>query len=231
MQKSAIATSMMNMDQQPAPGTEPVNNRDIKFWDKIAKRYAKSAIADEASYQHKLKMTQQYFDPDMDVLEIGCGTGSTALIHAPYVRHIHATDLSSNMLDIAREKASAENVSNITFEQKAVSELNMPDQTFDAILGMSILHLLENKEAAISNAYKMLKPGGVFVSSTVCLGDKPLFFKPLLLVGRFLRLFPLVKMFTTHDLVYSIEQSGFDIDYQWSPGKGKAVFIVAKKPG
>ncbi len=215
----------------PSGNTGKTNRKPgSKFWDRIAKRYARSAISDEASYQKKLEITRQYFRPDMEVLEIGCGTGSTALLHAPLVGHILATDISGNMLNIAKDKAETEGIHNVTFEQLAVDELNQPSGSFDAILGMSILHLLENKEAAISNAYRMLKPGGVFITSTACIADSQSFFKPLLVLGHCLGLLPLVKMFTTKDLVGSIEQPGFIIDHQWTPGKGKAVFIVAKKP-
>ena len=66
-----------------------------KFWDKMAERYAKSPVADEESYQKKLQVTRDYFRPDMEVLEFGCGTGSTAIVHAPYVKHIQAIDVSS----------------------------------------------------------------------------------------------------------------------------------------
>ena len=57
-----------------------------KFWDKIADKYSKQPIADEASYQKKLQVTQEYFKSDMEVLEFGCGTGSTAITHAPHVK-------------------------------------------------------------------------------------------------------------------------------------------------
>ena len=59
-------------------------SQSVKFWDKIADKYSKQPIADEASYQKKLNITQDYFKPDMKVLEFGCGTGSTAIIHSPY---------------------------------------------------------------------------------------------------------------------------------------------------
>ena len=44
----------------------------IKFWDRIAKRYAKKPVADEVTYQQKLAITQQYLRRDMKVLEFGC---------------------------------------------------------------------------------------------------------------------------------------------------------------
>ena len=202
-----------------------------KFWDRIAKRYAKSPVADEAAYQKKLEVTRQYLTPDMEVLEIGCGTGSTALAHAPYVKHIRATDISAKMLEIARGKAAADDVTNVTFEQVSVEELRASDQTYDVILALSILHLLEDRDAAISQLHAMLKPGGVLVSSTACLGDRMGFFKFIAPIGKFLRLMPLVKVFTTQELLDSMTAAGFEIDHHWQPGKGKAVFIVAKKAG
>jgi hypothetical protein len=76
----------------------------------------------------------------------------------------------------------------------------------------------------------MLKPGGVFVSSTACIGDTMKFFKYIGPIGRFLGLMPLVEVFTTEELVADLTDAGFEIDHQWQPGKGKAVFIVAVKP-
>ena len=77
----------------------------------------------------------------------------------------------------------------------------------------------------------MLKPGGIFVSNTACVGDTMKFFKVIGPIGNFLGLLPLVKVFTTKELQDSLTDAGFEIDHQWQPGKGKALFIVAKKAG
>ncbi len=210
----------------------------VKFWDKIAEEYSQQPIADEATYQKKLEVTREYFKPDMEVLEFGCGTGSTAIVHAPYVKHIRAIDISSKMIEIARGKAEANNVKNVTFECSSIDELTVSDRSLDVVLGLNILHLLENKEEVITKIYKMLKPGGVFVTSTVCLGDTMKWFKILAPIGIFLGLMPLVKVFTTQELSDSLTDAGFTIDYHWQPSKSiskgafkfKGVFIVAKKP-
>ena len=206
-------------------------SQSAKFWDNIAERYSKQPIADEASYQKKLEVTRGYFRPDMEVLEFGCGTGSTAIVHAPYVKHIRAIDISSKMIEIAQGKADAENINNITFEQGTIEDLVVPDRSLDVVLGLSILHLLENKEAVIAKVYQMLKPRGLFVTSTTCLGDTMGWFKFIAPIGKMLGFFPLVKVFTVNDLEKSLTDAHFSIDYQWQPDKGKAVFIVAKKPG
>ena len=201
------------------------------FWDRTAEGYAKKPVADEAAYQKKLGITRDYFRPDMVVLEFGCGTGSTALAHAPYVKHILASDISAKMIEIARGKAAADKVDNVTFEQATLDELDLPEESFDAVMGHNILLLLENKEEAIAKVHRLLKPGGVFVSSTVCLGDNLKIFKLIAPVGRFLGIIPLVRVFTAQELCDAIAAAGFAIDHQWQPGKNKGVFIVAKKTG
>ena len=200
-----------------------------KFWDRIAERYSKRPVGDEAAYQKKLEVTRQYFRPDTEVLEFGCGTGSTAIAHAPHVKRIHAIDISSKMLEIAQGRARADNVGNVTFERSTLDELSVGDQTLDAVLGLSILHLLEDRDDAIARVHRMLKPGGFFVTSTVCLGDTMRFMKVIAPIGRFFGLMPLLKVFAVQELEASLTDAGFEIDYQWQPGKGKAVFIVAKK--
>ena len=204
-------------------------DQSAKFWDKIAERYSKRPIADEAAYQKKLQVTREYLRPDMEVLEFGCGTGSTAIIHAPCVKHIHAIDISPKMIEIAQGKADAEKIENITFTRSTIDEFSVPDQTLDVVLGLSILHLLDNWEEVIATVHRMLKPGGIFVTSTACIGDSMKYFKIVASIGKFLGLMPLVKVFTTRELEDSLSDAGFEIDYQWQPGKNKAVFIVAKK--
>jgi ubiquinone/menaquinone biosynthesis C-methylase UbiE len=202
-----------------------------KFWDKMAERYAKSPVADEESYQKKLQVTRDYFRPDMEVLEFGCGTGSTAIVHAPYVKHIQGIDVSSKMLAIAQGKADAGNVGNVTFKRSSIDEFSVRDRTFDAVLGLSILHLLEDRDAVIAKVHDMLKPGGIFVSSTVCMGNTMKFFKLIAPIGLFFGLLPVLRVFTTKELEDSLTGAGFEIDHKWQPGKSKAAFIVAKKAG
>ena len=195
----------------------------------MAKGYARRPVADEASYQKKLEITRGYVKPDMAVLEFGCGTGSTAIAHAAYVNHIKAIDLSANMLEIARSKAADAGVSNVTFHQASIDAFEAPDESFDAILGLSILHLLTDRNAAIAKVYRMLKPGGIFVSSTVCLGDSMKWLKPIApTIGRLFGL--VIRVLTSADLLRSLTEAGFTIEQEWQPGPKKAVFIVEKKP-
>ena len=205
--------------------------KTARIWDFIAKRYARQPIADEASYRKKLEVTQTYFSPDSEMLEFGCGTGSTAIVHAPHVAHIRATDVSRKMLAIAKAKAEDAGLDNITFEQVTIEDLEVPDDSIDVVMGHSILHLLEDKEAAIAKVFKMLKPGGCFVTSTICLRDSMNWFRHIARIGHFLGVLPLLKFFTAAELESAFTDAGFEIDYNWRPGEGKAVFLIGQKPG
>lgn len=201
-----------------------------KFWDRLADRYSRQPIADEDAYRTKLEVTRRYFRPDMEILEFGCGTGGTAILHAPFVRHIRAIDFSERMLDIARGKAAAAGVANVSFERGDIAELVEADGGYDAVLGLSILHLLRDKDAAIAKVARMLKPGGVFVSSTTCIGDTMKLFKLVAPIGKAVGLLPQLDIMTSEELAASLSNAGFEIVHRWQPGRGKAVFIVARKP-
>ena len=206
-----------------------MNSNPTKFWDGLAERYAKSPVKNEEAYQHKLEITREYLDPNTNVFEFGCGTGSTSIAHAPYVNHILAIDISAKMLKIAEEKALAANIDNIDFKQADISEMPVPETLFDVVMGHSILHLVKDREEVIQKARGLLKPGGIFITSTACLGDTSKLLKYVLSFAHFLGLVPLVQVFTKEELAKSIKDSGFNIVYQWRPKKGEAEFIVAER--
>jgi ubiquinone/menaquinone biosynthesis C-methylase UbiE len=199
-----------------------------QFWDKAAARYAKSPVKDEASYQKKLAITRDYFQPDWSVFEFGCGTGSTAILHAPYVRDILATDVSAKMLEIAEAKARDAGIDNIRFQQGTLDSLSLTPGSFDAVLGLNILHLVEDPEAAISRVSSLLKPGGVFVSNTVLADDMKLHWRLLIPLMQALGFAPHVSRFGKKGFLAMLARAGFDIDHEWQPDS-LSVFIVARK--
>lgn len=202
-----------------------------KFWDTKAEAYAKSAISDEESYQRKLRETQSLFSLDMRVLEFGCGTGATAVQHASHVQHIDALDISENMLEIGRNRATEASVSNITFARATLAEFNAEASSFDVVLGLNVIHLMPERAAVLTEVARVLKSGGVFVSSTGCLGNSYLRFIRLLVpLGKLLGLMPDVYVMTESELVAEIESAGFAIETRWHHGIGDInVFIIARK--
>jgi len=138
-----------------------------------------------------------------------------------------ATDISGEMLAIARGKA--EGVDNLRFEQARLEDLTPPEGGFDAVLAHSILHLLPDKEAAIAQAFALLKPGGVFISSTTCMA-KGGFLKPLLWAGNKLGLLSMVRLFSAGALADAVKAAGFTIEERWQPTPKTAMFLIARKP-
>lgn len=98
-------------------------DKQSKIWDRFADGYAKKPIDDEAAYQRKLEVTRKLLQPDMDVLEFGCGTGGTAILHAPYVKHVHAIDISAKMLEHANSKLAESAVTNVSLNVQGLTIL------------------------------------------------------------------------------------------------------------
>jgi SAM-dependent methyltransferase len=197
------------------------------FWNRVADRYARSPIKDEATYRHKLEATQALMRADMRVLEFGCGTGGTAIHHAPHVAEYRAMDISERMIEIARAKDGADRVK---FEVVDFDDLPLDPASLDMVLGLSILHLLQDPAATISRVHSALKPGGFFVSSTACVGAMPLL-RVIAPIGQFFGKIPHLSYFTEDGLRDMIRGAGFEIVEDWQPKKRDALFIVARKPG
>lgn len=200
-----------------------------KFWNRIAKKYASNPVADEAAYQHKLQLTQKYLKPEMDVLEVGCGTGTTALIQAPYVRRVMATDFSEQMIEIAQKKMFEQKINNVEFKCEAFEALSNHSQQYDLIMAHSILHLLPDLESALNLLFKQLKPGGYLVSSTACINDMIWFFRYIAPVAYHLRLIPFVNCFSVQDLINQMQQTGFEVELKWQKNRKSALFLICRK--
>ena len=88
----------------PVAAPPPPSAAKAAFWDRIAPKYATDPIADMAGYRHTLQRVQAMLRPEHHVLELGCGTGITALRLAPLTRRYVATDVSSQMIAIAHAR-------------------------------------------------------------------------------------------------------------------------------
>ncbi|GLQ24230.1 hypothetical protein GCM10007853_21040 [Algimonas ampicilliniresistens] len=200
-----------------------------KFWDKMAEKYSKSPVPNEEVYQIKKDLTREYFTSESTIFEFGCGTGTTAIAHAPYVKQVTATDISTEMLRIAKDKAAAAKVNNVTFEPWDVSTGPLPGTDYDVVLALSILHLVDDLPGALDKCSGLLKDGGVLVSSTVCLSDKKAFLRPILGFLKPLGLVPFVAFLKNEELEEQMQSAGFQTVHRWHPIDSDAVFIISRK--
>jgi SAM-dependent methyltransferase len=130
------------------------------YWDRIAPRYARRPVADPAAYDAKLARVRALLRARDRMLEIGCGTGSTALTLAPAVSEIVATDLSEGMIAIAEGKRADAEISNVRFLRAGAGDI-LPGAPFDVIAAFSLLHLVEDVPAvldAVHDAVETRRP-------------------------------------------------------------------------
>jgi len=187
-----------------------------EFWDKVAPKYAKSPIADMDAYTYTLERTRSYLSPDDTVLEVGCGTGSTALLLADGVKHITASDVSPNMIAVGSEKAREQGVSNVEFVTADLFDNVLDGGPYDAVLAHNVLHLLEDIPAAVRRIGDLLKPGGLFISKTVCRpgAGSPLKFRLMKVILPLMQMVgkaPYVNFMEIEELEDCIASAGFKI--------------------
>jgi len=203
------------------------------FWNKLAERYSQQPVEDPDAFERKIAVTRSLIEPDDVLLEIGCGTGSLALRLAPTAGHIHGLDVSDEMVRIAEGKVAAQGVDNITFHTGPFDDgfTAFGHASVDGVCAFSILHLLEDRAAALARIHDLIKPGGFFVSSTVCLGETWVPFKPVLAAMRWMGKAPMVKIFRRQTLEDELRDAGFvDIEGPDVGTKPTVVFLTAQKP-
>ncbi|MCA8887385.1 MAG: class I SAM-dependent methyltransferase [Parvularculaceae bacterium] len=202
----------------------------LNFWDKFAEKYSRQPIKDMAAYDNTLARTAARLTPGDHVMEIGCGTGTTALRLAEHVQRITASDISENMIAIARQKATDQNIGNVEFFPGEAATAPKTDGGYDAVVAFNLLHLLENPEQTMAQIHDRLKPGGYFISKTICLGDRQGFLRPLIFMMQIFGRAPYVRFLKTAELESTIEKAGFTIDEaDYIPADKQIRFIIARK--
>ena len=205
---------------------------DGSFWDGLAEKYAAQPVGNPEAFERKIAVTKSLMEPSDVLLNIGCGTGSLALRLAGDGEHIHGLDISKEMLRIANEKKAAQQVENISFHRGTLDTFDhFGPESLDGICAYSILHLLEDRVASLAWIYSHLKPGGFFVSSTVCLGNTWIPYKYLLAVMKMVGKAPPVSIVSTERLIEEMTAAGFvDIEQPEVGAENTVAFITAKKP-
>lgn len=203
---------------------------NARFWDRAATKYAASPIKDAKAYEDTLSQARKYLHADDHLLEVGCGTGTTALKLAESVRHITATDVSPGMLAFAHRKKAQAQVDNVTFLQ---SEIMAPvaGAPFDVIFGSSILHLVDDLDATLAHLFAQLKPGGYLITKTACLKNMSVLIPPMIRVMQFFGKAPPVLTFSTDMLEEAFRNAGFALVETGHFGKNRSAhFVVAQRP-
>lgn len=183
-----------------------------KFWDKQAKSFDQGDNESDPDHLKTVNTIKKYLKSSDRVLDFACGTGPMALAMADAVNEVHAIDISSKMLAVGQRKANERGLENIQFTQTTLFDTRFKPGSFDAILAFNILHLLPDMKTAVIRINELLKPGGIFISSSACLGEqKKVFYFFLNVLGK-TGLLPKTNAFSAKELKETINNGGFHIE-------------------
>ncbi len=208
--------------------------RKARFWDRVARKYAADPIADMAGYEASLQRTRGLLSKKHDVLEIGCGTGTTALRLAANTGRLLATDISAEMIAIAKEKLASQPTPQLSF---ALADADLPmfgTTTYDRVLAFNMLHLVTDLDQTLAMAAQILRPGGLFISKTPCISEmNPLIPRLALPLMRAIGKAPHVQCLNEAQLRAALTRQGLQIvsvERHGTKKKDFRVFIIASKP-
>ncbi|NBB99083.1 MAG: methyltransferase domain-containing protein [Alphaproteobacteria bacterium] len=203
--------------------------RDADFWSKMAPRYARAKIGDKAGYERSLRRIEPLL-AGARVLELGCGTGLTAMALGPRAHSYHATDIAPGMIAIAQGRLVEQPVPNLSF-QVAKAEDFGPGQ-FDVVFAQNYLHLLRDLPGTLAHIHAILPEGGLLVSKTPVLGQAPFYIRWLVPVLQAMGKAPFLTLVTAADLARALSDAGLTCEpTEWHASRGRDLraFIVARK--
>lgn len=198
----------------------------------------------EGRYQNvhvkAVENTKKYLKARDVLLDYGCATGTTAIEIADRVKEIHGIDISPKMIEEAKRKTAERKIQNIDFVPATIFDQSLKKESYDVILAFGILHLLKNPSKVIQKINELLKPGGMFISSTACMGDDktiPTVINMILFIPSRLGIFPYLQFLQISELEHSITHGKFQMieteTLTFSPNSDQtyiiARFIAAKK--
>ena len=126
-----------------------------------AERYATSRVHAEGESLSRLVEAVQP-RANWEAIDIATGPGHTALAFAPKVKHIIASDVTPEMLKVARGLAEKRGLTNVSFAEMPAEKLPFPDASFDLVTCRTAPHHFADVPAFVAEVARVLRPGGVF---------------------------------------------------------------------
>ena len=106
----------------------------------------------------------QHLQPGMSLLDCGCGPGTITIGLADWVApgKVTGVDLDPKRVQQATEAAEAAGAANVAFQVGDIYQLPFPDASFDAAFMTYVLMHLKDRQSAVREVMRVLKPGGIF---------------------------------------------------------------------
>ncbi len=201
------------------------------FWNRRSEVFDKQVLSVyENAYRKTVKRSAAFLKKEDRVFEIGCGTGVATIPLSKYVKEITATDISENMIQKAREKAKNQSKDNIIFRTGELTEMEVEPGSYDVVAAYNVLLYMKNQEEVLKKIYEVLKPGGIFLSATDCLGRNLSKDSVKKFWKSKLHLMPYVAFDTPISLMRKIQKNDFEVLEIVNLHKNPPnIFIAAKK--
>ncbi|MGD8455482.1 MAG: class I SAM-dependent methyltransferase [Anaerolineales bacterium] len=188
--------------------------KERAIWDKQASGYDNRVLKMyKDTYDLSIQKVLSILSPDRQLLDIGCGTGIISLGIAPYVDKVVATDISPQMVSMAKNKAESSSITNVDFQVYDGYAVPYDDESFDVVLLFNTLHVVKEPDALLREAHRLLKPGGHLVTATDCYAEPVPFLVRLgLSVQKLLKLLGVISFmwyYRKEDLHQLFEQTSF----------------------
>lgn len=138
-------------------------------WDRASETYDDCyahGIKSEAETREWLRLLDQLVEqgePPRQVLDVGAGTGIITLLLARLGHHCKGLDLSENMLAVARHKAEAAGLDNVTFAVGDAEDTGEASGSYDVVINRHLVWTLPHPEQAIAEWKRVLRPGGKLI--------------------------------------------------------------------
>ena len=151
----------------PRPGATPSDLSTETLYDRASGEWARKEPILLSDYTAR-PFLMDWCDPikELDVLDLGCGEGYFARnLKVRGARSVHGIDLSSKMIDQAREEEAREHLG-ISYEAGDATDLrHLGDQSFDRVVAVFLFNYLDREQTlqAMQAVARVLKPGGSFV--------------------------------------------------------------------
>ncbi len=123
-------------------------------WDRLRALHYPEAAIEHAILRH---VKRHHFER---IVDLGTGTGRMLILLAPYAAEAEGLDLSHQMLTVARANLSRAGVKNARVRHGDVTNTSFDSNSADFVIIHQVLHYLDQPERAISEAARVLKPGG-----------------------------------------------------------------------
>ena len=134
----------------------------VEYWSKLADTIDEDEVYVVGESIHQALIERISGESGLgELIELGCGTGLFTKVLAENASHVMATDLSDEMLAVARTQLK--DWQNVTVEKADCEKTDFSDGQFDCVFMANFVHIIENPSIALRESYRILKNGGLLL--------------------------------------------------------------------